>query len=91
MDNIIGQQICNHLEFMGYTITDESREDLCKFEAKISEWSTPNLGLVVNNDGFVFIECSYGWWNENIINSHEFHNFINMMNKSSQFNRWSLR
>lgn len=88
MDNIIGQQISNHLEFIGFTITDNSKGDSCKFEAKIAEWNTPNLGLFIDKDDFVFIECSYGWWKDEILSFIDFHDLIQKINQSTLFSRW---
>ena len=88
MENVIGQQISNHLEFLGYTIKYNSKEASCKFEATIATWTTPNLGLKIDKDDFVFIECSYGRWNSEIWNSLEFHNLIQKINQSSLFSRW---
>ena len=88
MNNTIGQQISSHLEFLGYTVKDNSKEDSCKFEAKQAEWTIPNLGLRIDKDNFVFIECSYGRWNDGILNSVDFHNTIQKMNQSSLFSKW---
>ena len=88
MKNTIGQQISNHLEYLGYETKEVSTRMDCSLVAICD--GKPTLTINITADEWVWIYVQYKAFDNFSLVSIEFYKLLNEANTHSAIARWCL-
>jgi hypothetical protein len=86
MDNEVGKSSSNHLEFLGFEVTDVSSNGMCKLSARST--AGPNITVNISGGNVAFFSVRFGGFNISSMDNVEFHQIFQKLNRETMFNRW---